>query len=136
MSGIITVFTDKHREQSHEYVDLLFKLAKMDKSEAGDRIYRVEAMTEAYFEKFDKHLGSDVLSRLASLILYDELTDPHPDKMTLGEYPIMSDSQHDERKKKEFSEQLMQDTSTDYVDHRIKTRDSNRKMRELLGLYN
>lgn len=136
MTGIITIFTDDHREQSHEYVSLLFALAKMGGSIAQDRIYRVEAMTEAYFKMYGKHLGSAVLNRLASLVLYDELTNPHPDKMTLEEYPIMSDSQHDEREKKEFSEHLLQDFSVDYVDHRVKTRDSNRKMRELLGLYN
>lgn len=136
MNGIVSLFTDKHREQSHEYVDLLYKLAKMSDSSAQDRIYRVEAMTEAYFSTFGKHLDSVVLGRLASLILYDELTDPHPDKMTLEDYPILSDSQRVEREKKEFSEKLMQDFSVDYVDHRIKTRDGNRKIRELLGLYN
>jgi len=136
MSGIVTVFNGDQRIQPHEYVDLLFKLAKMGDSKPQDRIYRVEAMTEAYFKEFGKHLGSVVLNRLASLILYDELSNPHPDKMTREEYPIMSDSQRDEREEKEFSESLMQDFSVDYVDHRIKTRDSNRKHRELLGIYN
>lgn len=136
MSGIVTVFGEYQRDLPHEYVNLLFALAKMGDSTAQERILRVEAMTEAYFNRFGGHLSESVLNRLAALILFDDLTDSRPDKMSLEEYPILSDSQRDERERKEFSDSLLQDFSVDYVDHRIKTRDSNRKIRELLGLYN
>lgn len=38
---------------------------------------------------------SDALERMADLVLYEELKWSHPDKMSIVEYPLMSDTQED-----------------------------------------
>jgi hypothetical protein len=43
-------------------------------------------------------LDSKLLDALADAILHEELTDPHPDKITRNEYPIMSEFQLARRK--------------------------------------
>lgn len=43
---------------------------------------------------------SGALDRYADLVLYEELKWSHPDKMTIVDYPIMSDSQTEEREEK------------------------------------
>ena len=43
---------------------------------------------------------SNMLDRFADLVLYEELTWSHPDKMSIVEYPIMSDWQAKERRDK------------------------------------
>lgn len=91
-----------HAEQAHAYCDLLWGLAQADKksgmpSLAADRCASVDKLCEAHYEQLGRMPDSNVLERLASLILFDELTDTHPDKVTREEYPILSDSQLDER---------------------------------------
>lgn len=43
---------------------------------------------------------SNMLDRFADLVLYEELTWSHPDKMSIVEYPVMSDWQAKERRNK------------------------------------
>lgn len=43
---------------------------------------------------------SAALEKYADLILYEELTWSHPDKMSIVEYPVMSDTQAEEREDK------------------------------------
>lgn len=43
---------------------------------------------------------SNMLDRFADLVLYEELTWSHPDKMSIVEYPVMSDWQAKERRGK------------------------------------
>lgn len=100
MTDIITVFTDNYKEQAHEYTTLLFALSNDGNTTPSDRIERVTALTEAYLDHTGVHADSSVLERLATLILRDEIDDPRRDKMTLEEYPIMSDNQRERRKKR------------------------------------
>lgn len=90
------------------------KLAKdyeeiRDKVERGmlPLVARIPAIDKAvgeYVIARDKHLASkqnppiayrdaDALHRMADLILYEELTWSHPDKMSIVEYSVMSDRQ-------------------------------------------
>lgn len=110
MTDIITVFTDNYKEQAHEYTTLLFALSNDGNTTPSDRIERVTALTEAYLDHTDVHADSSVLERLATLVLRDEIDDPHADKMTLEEYPIMSDNQRERRKKRYvFAEEVIFD---------------------------
>lgn len=44
-----------------------------------------------------QYRNSDLMDELANVILHDDLTWSHPDKMSIVEYPILSDSQQHER---------------------------------------
>jgi hypothetical protein len=58
-----------------------------------ERIKAVEELTETYTMKLDYILDSRSLERMANLILHEELSNSHPDKITREEYPIMSERQ-------------------------------------------
>lgn len=124
----------QHSEQAHEYCSLLWSLAQADKrantsSLASDRCARVDVLCEAHYAQVGRMPDGNVLERLASLILFDELTDTHPDKMTREEYPIMSDSQREERLADEVSAVWSEEIATDGRDYTIPSRDNLRKRR-------
>lgn len=98
------------------------------------RIWRMgyaEELTELYFERHSKIPPITVLDRLATLILQDELADIDLYKMKRNEYPLLSARQQERRHGDERSPKAAQDVATDGTDYRIRTRDSNRRMREL-----
>lgn len=134
MSTITTEFNyGQSSTQFAEYVSLLFAIAKAGdgKTNVQGRIAAVQRMTDAYFACRGERPAITQLDRLASLILRDELTDKHPDKMTREEYPIMSDSQREERLDDEVSELWTQSVAVDGRDYQPKTRDYMRKLREI-----
>lgn len=57
---------------------------------AEERNEGANALVEHYVDTNGKRPPNSVLSRLATYILLDTLSDSHPDKMTREEYPIMS----------------------------------------------
>lgn len=130
MRGIVTDFTFEYKEQAHEYVDILFSLAKKKDSTPGDRVSKVYDMTEAYFAHVGMHADSSVLERLGTLILYDDLLDKNAHKVSQTERPILSDRQQMRRQRSEVSDVWFEDRGIDGKDYRIPTRDSNRKFRE------
>ncbi|WP_298833757.1 hypothetical protein [uncultured Planococcus sp.] len=122
------------RTQAHEQISLLWTLAKSAKkagnpSLVGDIVSKTAEITERYYDNCGKHAPADVLERLASLILFDDITDPHPDKMTREEYPIMSESQRDERLADEVSDVWADAVATDGRDYSLPTRENRRKLR-------
>src|SRR5690625_636499 len=82
-------------QQAHDDITELFD-AYYDAKKAGasippnKRIESADAIVEQYVEINGKRPPAGVLSRLATYILLDTLTDSHPDKMAREEYPIMS----------------------------------------------
>src|SRR5690625_79257 len=75
------------------------------------RIPAIDKAVSEYVIARDEHLESKrnppiayrdekALERFADLILYEELKWSHPDKMTIVEYPVMSDWQEIERNSK------------------------------------
>src|SRR5690625_946385 len=82
-------------QQAHDDITAQFD-AYYDAKKAGDtippnkRIESADAIVEQYVEINGKRPPASVLSRLATYILLDVLSDPHPDKMSRDEYPIMS----------------------------------------------
>lgn len=71
-------------------MELERKASEMTREE---RIQAVNELTECYTIQMNYILDSRTLDRMANLILYEELSDMHPDKITRNEYPIMSDNQ-------------------------------------------
>src|SRR5690625_7803514 len=91
----MTTCTPYTPQQAHEDIWMLFD-AYYDDKKAGDsiplnkRIESADAIVEHYVEINGKRPPASVLSRLATYILLDTLSDSHPDKMAREEYPIMS----------------------------------------------
>lgn len=119
--------------EMHDLISEEFTRFKRDKTTREHRMQFAEALTERYFADHEFMPDGTVLDRLGTLILQDELADTHPDKMAREEYPLLSDSQADERYKDERSLKAAQDVATDGTDYRVKTRDSNRRIREVYG---
>jgi|SRR5690625_187766 len=91
----MTTCTPYTPQQAHDDITTLFD-AYYDAKKAGDsippnkRIESADAIVEHYVEINGKRPPASVLSRLATYILLDTLSDSHPDKMAREEYPIMS----------------------------------------------
>ncbi len=83
----------------HDKITELFDEYYSDKPTPIKRIDTSNALIEHYIERHGKRPPASVLSRLATYILLDTLTDSHPDKMAREEYPILSKSQRKRREK-------------------------------------
>lgn len=112
-------------------VDELWAQTKAGKLPREQRFKAIEDVTERYVLANGKTPETTQLDRLATLCLYEEVTDPHPDKMTRDEYPIMSDTQQEERHSDEVSETWAESIGTDGRDYRAQTREYRRKVRNL-----
>ncbi|MCI4129449.1 hypothetical protein MMJ47_18455 [Bacillus haynesii] len=81
--------------------EMITELQQRTKAGELDRIQRIEeitALADAYFDAVGEHPDSIALERMANLVIYEELADSHPDKMTREEYPIMSETQLSRRR--------------------------------------
>lgn len=91
----MTQYSTYTSQQTHDDITALFD-AYYDAKKADDsippnkRIESADSIVEHYVEANGKRPPNSVLSRLATYILLDILSDSHPDKMSRDEYPIMS----------------------------------------------
>lgn len=120
-------------QDAHNDITEQFTQFKRTQTDRASRIDFSNRLTERYLAINDKIPPVAVLDRLATLILQDELADKHADKMTRNEYPLLSDRQRETRGRDERSLYAASDVATDGQDYRIKSRDSNRHMRECFG---
>lgn len=67
------------------------------------RIGHIDLLIEAYFHQTGHKPDAYQLERLANYILKEDLTDPHPDKVTRTEYPILNEGQYKLRSDRERS---------------------------------
>jgi hypothetical protein len=67
------------------------------------RIHFVNVLTDAYYAQTGQKPDQWQLHRLADYILRDELSDPHPDKVSREDYPILSVGQIKLRNGREYS---------------------------------
>lgn len=121
------------RQSTHDLITAEFTTFKRMQSTRAERMQFAGDLAERYYVEHGKHPETTILDRLATLILQDELAEKHPDKMTRNEYPLLSADQAKVRYDDERSLQAAQDVAVDGVDYRIKSRDSNRRMREVYG---
>lgn len=128
---ITNVFTKEYKKQASEYVELLFCLVQKGGTCPNDRIIKIASITEDYFEQVGKSMDSSLLDRLTDIILYDDLTNQNPHKMSTDEYPIMSERQEKRRYLREVSDVWATTVATDGKDYRVQTRDSNRRLRNV-----
>lgn len=90
-------FTNNYNEELAQYIDGLFTQDKAVKLPRETRLLASDSLVESYVKHTGSRPPSAQLGRLATLILRDELADPHPDKMSREEYPILSEEQHSRR---------------------------------------
>lgn len=64
----------------------------------SERFKTIESLTEEYFESRGKMPNADVLDRLSTLCLYEEISDDTAWKSRQSEYPFLSDEQMARRK--------------------------------------
>lgn len=82
------------------------------------RIAEIDRVTEEWFAKTGAFPDAKQLEQLSDLILYEELTDTHPDKVTRAEYPFFSETQFDERHRAEASFKLAEEQGVDGRNHK------------------
>lgn len=129
--GVFSSCSD-YKSKLHEIIDDLYYEVKSHP--ISYTIEKVRKVTDAYVEEVGVRPDVISLDRMATLILNEEITDTFPDKMSRDEFPIMSDTQREERLKDEVSSVWADEIGSDGVDYRPRTRDNNRKMRSALRL--
>lgn len=85
--------TQLYHDKITDLFDEYYSAEKGAKPAPNKRIESADALIEDYIEQHGKRPPASVLSRLATYVLLDTLTDSHPDKMSREEYPIMSYAQ-------------------------------------------
>ncbi|HHT7127809.1 hypothetical protein [Bacillus cereus] len=106
-----------YKTQFETYVNTLITTRReSDSSAISNRDVRAEeinSLTDAYVEALGERPEPKQLERLADLLLYEELHDTHPDKMTREEYPIMSEHQLARRHSDEVSMKVAEEYGVD-----------------------
>jgi hypothetical protein len=110
------------KEELHEAISALYERTKAGELVRSQRIVEITNLTDAYFNTAGEKPDTTALDRMANLVLYEDLTNPHPDKMAREEYPIMSESQREERIKTEASDKLAEEYGDDGRNYRIPNR--------------
>jgi len=88
-------------QYAHDELTEQFKIYKEIQTSRISRMVFVDELIERYFSENGKIPPPVILDRAATLILLDELSDKHPDKMSRNEYPLLSDRQQKRRYKNE-----------------------------------
>lgn len=91
-----------NNEQFNAQIDELWAQTKAGNLPRGARFEAIERLTEEYAAANGKRPPVNALDRLATLCLYEEITDPNEHKMTHEDEPVLSDRQYDRRKKREW----------------------------------
>jgi hypothetical protein len=120
-----------YKAQLHEDITNLQAETRRGELPRELRMVKIEQLTEEYFANTGEMPDSVALERLANLCLHEELTDPHPDKVTRTEYPFLSEHQFEERHKSEASFKLAEERGVDGRDYkppvrRVRTAKDNR----------
>ncbi|NIL33292.1 hypothetical protein [Bacillus thuringiensis] len=106
-----------YKTQFETYINTLINSIREGDSEAFSnrdvRAKEIKSLTDAYVGTVGERPEPKQLERLADLLLYEELHDTHPDKMTLAEYPIMSDHQLSRRHSGEVSMKVAEEYGVD-----------------------
>ncbi len=115
----------------HDAINEQFTQYKRNKTSRADRMSFAMAITEQYFAEHDKFPPPALIDRMSTLILQDELAEVNEHKMSQNEFPLLSDRQQERRHGNEKSIKAAQDVAVDGTDYRVRTRDSNRRMRDI-----
>lgn len=90
-----------NNDEFNAKINDLWAKTKAGKLPREQRFAAIERLIDDYIAANGKRPDSRQLDRLATLCLYEEMTDSHPDKMTREETPVMSGTQYKRRRKDE-----------------------------------
>jgi hypothetical protein len=107
--------TGDYKTEFIDYVSMLF--SKASTLTRKQRVKLADQLIEAYVGTTGLVPNGGQLDRLGSLILHEELTDMHPDKVTRTAYPIFSERQFETRNRGEADFGLTTNYGTDGVKH-------------------
>lgn len=106
-----------YKTQFETYVNTLITTRRESDSDAISnrdvRAREIKALTDTYVGTVGEQPEPKQLERLADLMLYEELSNAHPDKMAREEYPIMSDHQLSRRHSGEVSMKVAEEYGSD-----------------------
>lgn len=85
------------------FIEAIDDLIAENAKDRCERMAAVHALIDAYIEDVGTRPDIAQLHRLSDYLLREEITDSHPDKMTINEYPIMSEVQEERRRIREYS---------------------------------
>lgn len=103
-------------------IDELWAQTKTGNLPREARFAAIERLTDEYITATGKRPEPAQIDRLATLCLYEEVTDGRLNKMEVEERPILSDRQQERRHGSEASEKWAQDYGVDGRNHRPSTR--------------
>lgn len=86
-----------NKAQFNDKINELWTKTKSGQLPRKQRFIEIERLIDNYIMWNGKRPDAQALDRLATLCLYEEVTDSRPDKMTLEEYPVLSDNQYERR---------------------------------------
>jgi hypothetical protein len=109
--------SEDYKTQFETYVNTLITSLRESDSEAISnrdvRAKEIKSLTDAYVEAVGDRPEPKQLERSADLMLYEDLSNTHPDKMAREEYPIMSDHQLSRRHSGEVSMKVAEEYGVD-----------------------
>ncbi len=111
-----------NKTEFNERVNELWALTKAGNLPRNERFQAVEQLTDEYIASTGERPDSQALDRLATLCLYEEMTDKNEHKMMQQDRPIMSDRQQERRHNNEASEKLTREYAVDGRCHALPTR--------------
>lgn len=88
-------FEQEYNEVISQYVHVLDRITPGQPREV--RMGILDELIGEYVEQTGQTPPANLLERMTDMVLHEELSDPHPDKMTRNEYPIMSQQQYEKR---------------------------------------
>jgi hypothetical protein len=117
--------TGDYKSKFRAIIDDLFAATKRGEPELADRKSRmrlIESLTNAYITQTGRRPDPAQLDRLATLCLYEELTDATPWKTRNTEYPVHSERQREEIEKHEVGMAPLEYVAVDGRKHEKPTR--------------
>jgi hypothetical protein len=120
-----------YKTNLHEAITELQKETKRGEVARDVRLSNIKSLIEVYYRTTGEMPDAVTLERLADLILYEELSDTHPDKVTRTEYPFFSETQFEERRKSEASFKLSEEQGVDGRNHKppVRRERTNRELK-------
>jgi len=112
------------RRKTDEGLRFAYGGAGYDLGIRAERVALVEEVTDTMLAYCPPGMRPDpaLIERLTDVILHEELTDMHPDKVTRTEYPFFSAHQLELRRDRETSLKAAEETGTDGRSYRLPKR--------------
>lgn len=131
-------------EQFNVQINDLWTATKAGKLPRADRFAAIERLTDEYIDATGRRPDPSQLDRLATLCLYDEITDSTPYRIQNTEYPIMGDrlfnersaknvplksTDHEQERKLTGSRRKRHKSENAYIDRTVKAKNKERRKR-------